>query len=131
VPGTAAARRADPHEQLLGEKGLLHEVHRAELHRLDGVIDRAEAGHDDHRRVHQPIAQLAQHVDAGNAGHPKIGEDDVVEAPEREIKARLARLGRLGRVAGDAQGRRERGPDAWIVVDDEHARHRSAPRPPY
>ena len=56
--------RADAQQELVAEERLLHEIDRTELHRLDGALDGAEAGHDDERGIDANVPQLAQHVDA-------------------------------------------------------------------
>ena len=60
----AIGRRTDAHQQLVAEERLLHEVHGAELHRLDRRVDGPEAGHHDEGGVDAELAQLLQHVDA-------------------------------------------------------------------
>ena len=84
-------RRSDAHQQLVAEERLLHEVDGAELHGLDRGVDRAEAGHDDEGRVHAHVAELAQHVDAGQSRHPHVGQDHVEArrlAPARTLLRR-------------------------------------------
>ena len=92
---TALGRRADAHEQLVAKERLLHEVDRAELHRFDGGIDRAEAGHDDEDRIDMRLPQLSQHVEPGHPRHPHVGKDHVEAAVARDGEAFLAGRRRL------------------------------------
>ncbi len=95
----AIRRPAHPHQQLVAEERLLHEVDRAELHGFDGGIDGAETCHDDERRVDVRRAQLGQQVQAREARHPHVGEDDVEDVAARQIQSFLAARGGLNRVA--------------------------------
>ena len=117
-------RRPDAHQQLVAEERLLHEVDGAELHRFDRGVDGAEAGHDDEGGIDADVAQLAQDVEAGDAGHPHVGEDDVEGAAARQLEAFFAARRRLHGVAGGAQHPLHAVAHARVVVDDEDARHR-------
>ena len=70
-------RLLDLELHLLDFERLLHEVERADLHRLDGRVDRAERRHQDHRRARLNRSRRAQHVHAVGAAHPKVGQHDV------------------------------------------------------
>ena len=70
------------------------------------------------------VAQLAQHVEAGDAGHPHVGEDHVEGAAPRQLEAFLAAGGRLHGVAGGAQHPLHAVAHAGVVVDQENPRHR-------
>ena len=77
-------------------------VHRAELDRLDGGVDRRVAGHEHGLAMRVDIADRAQDVEAADLGHPQIDHHEVGPA-------RLDQ--RDGRAAVGA-GRRRRNPRA-------------------
>ena len=117
--------RSDAHQQLVTEERLLHEVHRAELHRLDRRIDRPEARHHDERRVHANVAELAQHVDAREPRHPHVGQDDVEAVALRQLESFFAGRDHLHGVPRGAQHPARALAHARIVVDEKDARHES------
>ena len=119
----AIRHRLDAHQQLVAEERLLHEVDRAELHRLDGGIDGPEPGHDDERGVDALLAQPLEDVEPRDAGHAHVGEDDVVDVALREHHPVLAAAGGLDRIAGAAEHARHAVADALVVVDHEDAGH--------
>ena len=121
---TALGRRSHPHQQLVAEERLLHEIDRAELHRLDRGVDGAEAGHDDERGIDAQIAQLPEDVEAGDAGHAHVGQDDVVGATPGHLEAFLAARRRLHGVPGAAQRPLHAVADARVVVYQQNPRHR-------
>ena len=50
-------------------------------HRLNGVLDRAMAGQDDHRQRRIGRADLLEKVIAAHAGHPEVGHHEVDRLP--------------------------------------------------
>src|SRR5947209_2776059 len=61
--------------QVIDVERLLNEVERAELHRFDGVVDRAERRHHDHGAFRIALLGLFENGDAVGAGEPEIGDD--------------------------------------------------------
>ena len=121
---TALCRRSHPHQQLVAEERLLHEIDGAELHRLDRRVDGAEAGHDDERGIDAEIAQLAEDVEAGNPRHAHVGEDDVEGATLGHLEAFLAGRRRLHAVPRAAERPLHAVADARVVVNQQNPRHR-------
>ena len=71
-------RLLDLELHLLDLERLLHVVERADLHRLDGGVDRSERRHQDHGGRRMQRLRRAQHVHAVAAAHLQIAQDDVV-----------------------------------------------------
>ena len=71
-------RLGDLELHLLDLERLLHVVERADLHRLDGGVDRAERRHQDHGGVRLQRLGRAEHVHAVAAAHLQVAQDDVV-----------------------------------------------------
>ena len=89
-PALARAERPDLSPQLTGFERLLDEqrhfieVERlvdvmecAELHRLDGVLDRRESGHEDHQRLGGLFLDAAQQGDAIVIGQAEIEQHEI------------------------------------------------------
>ena len=70
-------RLLDLQLHLLDLERLLDEVERADLHRLDGGVDRPEGRHEDHGRARLDRPRRAQHVHAVGATHAQVGQHDV------------------------------------------------------
>ena len=117
--------RSDAHQQLVAKERLLHEVHRAELHGLDRRVDRPEARHHDERRVDAYVAELAQDVDAREARHPHVGQDDVEAVALRQLESFFAGRHLLHGVPRGAQHPAGALAHARIVIDEEDSRHES------
>ncbi len=63
--------------ELAGGEGLEQVVRRAHLHRLDGRLDRAEAGDDDDLDVGVGGLELAEEFHAAAVGQLQVGDDEV------------------------------------------------------
>ena len=61
---------------MIGIDRLGEEVQRALLHRLDGVLDAAVGGHDDHRQLGVDFLGGPQHAHAVALGQPQIGQHE-------------------------------------------------------
>ena len=70
-------RARDAQLDLLEVDRLLHEVEGPDAHRLDGGLDRAVGGHQQHARAGIALARGAQHGQTIGARQPQIGEHDV------------------------------------------------------
>jgi hypothetical protein len=70
-----AKRRPDGGRQQVVVERLLDEVHRANLHRLDGELHVAVAGDDDHRHTDLELLQPMQQIEAADLRHPHVGDD--------------------------------------------------------
>ena len=71
-------------------KRLGQEIEGPLLHRFDGGLDRTVAGHDDDRRVGGDRLQPAQKLQAVQAGHADVGDDQIVEAVAKGGQRRIA-----------------------------------------
>ncbi len=119
-------RTLDEDFKALDVDGLCEKIDGAALHRLDGRIDVAVGGHHEDGWALRERQGLVDHLEAGFAGHPQVGENDIeglrVEQVERLVSARgdrdvvIFRKRLLKSLAG-----------VFLVVDDEdaghHARH--------
>jgi hypothetical protein len=70
-------RLLDDLVDLVAVEGLLQVVEGAELDGLDGRIDGAVGGQQDHREVRLVQGQGAQQADAVEVGHAQVGDHDV------------------------------------------------------
>ena len=107
---------------LEGER--LHEiVVRAAADRLDCIRDGRIRRHQDHTRLGMAAAELTQQREPIHACHADVREDHV-ECAAVHGRQRFHRVsGELGVVAELADISRQVGPDAGVVVDDEHTAH--------
>ena len=110
----------DARDQLASLKGLGQEIVGAEAEPLDLVVDLAEAGEDQHRRVDPGRPQFPQHLVSGHVWQHQIKDYEI-----RSIVARLLQSARTiggGRnsVARLAQIQREQVGNVHLVFDDEN-----------
>ena len=123
-PGHLPQRRrlqdaVDDQHDVVELQGLGDEIGGPGLHRLDGVLDRGEPGHDQERNVLSRFADGLDQGDAVHFRHDQVGDHQV------EIMAgeRLQRLG--GAVHGrdrkivEFQKILQRFPHRVVVIDDE------------
>ncbi len=115
----------DGMSHLFGGEGFLEEVHRMQAQGAHRPIKRGMAGDDDGR--HGPVVaahrQLLEQLDAVDAGHLEIGDDDLKRLMLLHQIQRCHR--RLGRARGDAQHAEplaEFAQDIGIVVDKQNPR---------
>jgi len=105
--------------------GLGDVVEGAQFHRLDGALDSAESRHqdDDHFRIE--LADLAQQVDPGDAGHLQITNDQVLGRFLQQGQSLLAVGGGGDRIALLLQLHLGHPPQAFVVIDhqDSWLRH--------
>ena len=112
---------ADEQEQVLGVDRLGEEVEGPFLHRADGVLERAERGHDDHRDLFVQLFRGPQDGEAIPFRKPQIGEH------ERRLRLlqHLHRFGGITRfddlVAVAFQGMPQHRAQRVLVFDDEDA----------
>ena len=112
---------------------LLEIIQRAELHGLDGAVDRRLARHQDHLAFRIRGANRLDHVQAADVGHLEIHEGHVgielgqVRERRHRVQARLDLEAQLTRESLDD------GEDVRLVVDDQqqrrHLGHAFVPRP--
>ena len=121
VPAAGIERALDRAQQLGERQRLLDEVEGAEARRLDRGLDRAVAGHHDHRTAIGGAGRpLAQQRDAVDVGHPDVEQHEVGHL----AGARGARLRGVGGdvdvVAFLGEDLLEQAADVRLVVDDEN-----------
>src|SRR5262249_46239015 len=90
----------------------------AALHRVDGRLHRAEAGHDDRQRVGRRRADLLEQLDAAHARHLQIADHEIVVGDVELAQRRVAVFGRapaLSSYPGEVRGE---GANDFLVVDD-------------
>ena len=74
---TRLERLLDEHGHLVEIERLVDVVIRAELHRLDGVLDRGERRHQDDQRLRRLLLDLAQHAQAIAVGQLEVEQDEI------------------------------------------------------
>ena len=94
----------------------------AALHRVDGRLHRAEAGHDDGERVGRGGADRVEQLDAAHARHLEVADDEIVVGVAELRERRRAVLRRADDVPLHAEEVGQDVPDELLVVDDEDAR---------
>jgi hypothetical protein len=119
--GPAVLDRAG-HRQLdvAGVERLDHEVPGAGPQRRDRGVDVGLAGDDDHRDVRVGDPDLLAQLDARQAGHADVGDDDVVLALAQRGQGGLAAVDERRLVAAADEEVLEERAFVAIVVDDEH-----------
>ena len=112
---------------LLDLERLRHVVEGADLHRLDGRLDRAERGHQDDRRRRVQRPRGAQHVEAVGAAHVDVADDDVEAALVQPLERGVAVGGLVDVVARVGERAREPAAQRVVIVGDENAAHGRTP----
>ncbi|CAI0345383.1 hypothetical protein BO1005MUT1_390055 [Hyphomicrobiales bacterium] len=110
--------RAHSGEQQFVVEGLLDEVDRSFLHRLDGERHIRMSGYHDHGKADAALGKAAEEFDAVDARHAHIGDD----AARRRLPDVVEKLAG-GFVQPDwkpvgSQQERERLPDSQIIIDN-------------
>ena len=104
-----------------GEAVLGHRARAQAAHRLHGGVDRRVRGDHDDVEARALGEQPRQEVEAALLAEAQIAEREV-EGLEPECLDRRRTVRRLRHAAPEAlQADRERGPDVFLVVDDEDA----------
>src|SRR5438552_1496036 len=111
------------HDQLdlVVVEGLGDVVGRAQLHRLDGDLLRAEGGDHDDRRLRRVLAHPAQHVHAAHTLQAEVGDDEVVARLREPPQGLLAREHGIDLVPARAEQALDGDADRALVVDDQDA----------
>ena len=104
---------------MVGYVGLLQEIEGAGPHGFDGHGHVAMAGDEDDLGGQGALADGAQEVEAGQAGHADIGEDDVGPDIVEHGQGLGGVGGDMGGEAGEAEPLFEGGAHHFFVVDDE------------
>ena len=117
----AARQHLDARQQLGKRIGLGQIIVAAGAQALDAVVDLAERGQNQHRRLDALGAQRADHRKAVALGQHAVDDQHVVAAVERQREAVLA----VGRVFGHMADLAERLDEivrrVAVVFDDEQA----------
>ena len=126
---SALERLADHAQELGALERLGQEVDRAVLHRADRLLDGPEGRQEDHVHVGRDRLGFLQELEAGQAGHLEVGEQEVDTALAQPVERGLA-VGRQDHAVAFA---RERALEAQahrlIVVGHEEPRLLRHPRP--
>ncbi len=125
---SAAARERPPHDEreLIDVERLRQVVDGAELHGVDGGPDRSGGGQHDDRDVRAQVAQATQDVEAVHAGHDEVEEHEV-DRLAGDAGERARAVAREKRLVDALEEHPQGFADPGLVVDDEDARHRTAP----
>ena len=104
--------------------GLLHEVERADLDRLDRVVEVGAAGHHDVGRDRlQRAADAVEEVDPAHLRHPEVGQEEVELLVPQELHRVFPGRRDDARVPVELELRREGLADGRLVVDDQDPVH--------
>ena len=122
APGAAVEAALDHVHDLLDLEGLEHVVVGAALHRLDGRLDGAEAGHDHRQHLVVRAADGLEQLQAAHARHLEVGDHDVVAAPRQLHQRALAVRHRVHQVAFERQEVAQDLADRPLVVDHQDPR---------
>ena len=118
----AAARQHLDARQQLGERiGLGQVVVAAGAQALDAVVDLAERGQDQHRRLDALGAQFADDREAVALGQHAVDDQDVVLPVERQRQPLLAVRRLVGDMADLAEGPGDVVGRVAVVFDDQEA----------
>ena len=115
----ALQRLVDQLEQLLAAEGLGEEVVGAVLHRLHRFLDGAEGGEEDDVDVGRDRLGRAQQLEAGEARHLEVGDDEVDAAGLEALERGAAVGGEHDAVALARQRALEALAQPGIVVGDQ------------
>jgi N-formylglutamate amidohydrolase len=88
--------------------------------------DRGEAGDEHDAQLRQERADPARQLDAVDARHDDVGEEEIEIGVPGERQGRIAVANRLHLVAGPLKGSREEGAHVVIVFGEEYSRHRAS-----
>ena len=99
--------------------GLEEEIRGAGAHRLDRPLDGAVGRQDDHRDVRDLLRDVTEHLEAGQARHPQVGDDDVTPLG-LDARQSFPRVGEGEHVEAVAAQRDDDALEAvGVVVEDE------------
>jgi hypothetical protein len=107
----------DSEQEFVGGKRLLQEIRRAEARGTNGHFDIGLPGDHHHREHDAQIAQFFQQRDAVLAGHHHVGEHHVERLRLDEFQRAVGVIADRGLVPCQAEGPRQGGQRAGIVID--------------
>ena len=119
-------RLLDLHFHLFDLERLLHVVERADLHRFDGRVDRAERRHQDDRGRRVQGLGRAQHIEPVAAAHLEVAQHDVEMAFVQPLDGLVAVRGLFHFMAGRRQGPGKSASKGIVIICDENATHSSS-----
>ena len=111
----------DQQLQPLGVDRLLDEVVGAQLHRLDGRLDRGVGRHHDRRHRQVAVANLADQVEPADAGQSQVGDDERIRPLDQPFQGGRPLAGHADLAFGRGEELRELLADQLAVVDHEDA----------
>ena len=94
-------------------------IERAELDRFHRAVDGGKAGHQDDLALRAHVANRAEHVEAGDAGHPQVEEDKFGRALAKLLHRLFTGGGRRHVEAFGERDRPNQGEDRAVIVDHE------------
>ena len=116
-------RAIDEQFDLVAVERLLNVIVRAQLHRLDGVGDGGECGHQNDGHVRAKALGLGEQFQAGHFRHPQIG-DEKIEAGGAETGDGGGAVGGGDDLVSVAhENLRERIPHHVLIVNNEYSSH--------
>ena len=117
----------DQLDELLAAERLGQEVVGAVLHRLHGLLDRAEGGQQDHVDVGHDRLRRPEELEPGQARHPEVGHDEIDTAGLNALQRRPSVRGEHHPIAFAGQGALEALAQPGIIVGDQQGRGLSHP----
>jgi hypothetical protein len=115
-------RLVDAVDQVLVAKGLLDEVDRAVLHRLDRHRHVAVAGDEDDRHDRMHLVQALLQLEAAHAGHAYVEHEAAGPIGVEQLEKLLRRAEGFDRQPDRLQQQPQRSAYRIVVVDHEHGR---------
>src|SRR5271156_318953 len=95
----------------------------AGLHRLDGVFDRRECGHQDDQALGRAAFNLVEQFEAAHLRHTVVGEHEIELGFGEKRDGLRAVLGGADVVAQRLEKRGEAPPNVALVIDNEQLGH--------
>ncbi len=119
----------DGDDQLIPLERLGHVVEGAKLEGFDRGFHAAEGGHDDDRELVVVLADLAEQIESGAAGHLEVGDDRIGPFARDGFDRGGDAVGSDDVQAGPRKGASDAVAEHFFVIDDENRWHNG--RPPW
>ena len=116
---------ADGQEHLVVLKGLTQVVEGTLLHRLHGLVHRAEGGHHNHRQIRLMLFDGGQELHSVQARHLHVGDDQVGLVLVQDPQGLLTRGGGQNLVALAAEQGLQYQEVVLFIIDNEYRLHLS------
>ncbi len=110
------------HQQFVGRKRLLEEIHRPELCRVNGHFNVGLTGNQDNRRLYSGFFQVFEKFDSRLTRHHHVGKNEVEIFAANQIKSASGVVAHSRFMTGEPERTRKRCQSAGIVIDNQQMR---------